>query len=112
MKKQYKKYKLSDDVTLQVMSYTPEMMMAKLWFTGKGFDGTHHHLNQEINTVISGKFEAINGNEKIILTAGESVHVHSDLPHNLECLTPTGEICACWTPARQDIIDKYTEEEN
>lgn len=111
MKKQYKKYKLNDDVTLQVISYTEEMMIARLWFTGKGFSGTHHHLNQEANTVISGKFEATNGDTKSILTAGESVHVYTDLPHNLECLTPTGEIITCWTPARKDIIENYTETE-
>lgn len=111
MKTQYKKYRLNDDVTLQVVSYTDEMMIARLWFTGKGFDGTHHHLSQEANTVISGKFEATNGSEKVILTAGESVHIHTDLPHNLECITPTGEIITCWTPARKDIIEKFTETE-
>ena len=45
MEKQYKKYKLNEFVTLQVLSYTDEMMVAKLWFSGKGFDSTHHHGN-------------------------------------------------------------------
>lgn len=109
MKKQYKQYKVNDEVTIQVISYTKEMMIAHLWFTGKGFTLAHHHLNQEANTVLSGKFEATNGDEKTILTAGETMHVYSDLPHNIACLTPTGEIITCWTPARQDIIEKYTE---
>ncbi|MDF2831461.1 cupin domain-containing protein [Chryseobacterium indoltheticum] len=111
MEKQYKKYKIHDGVTLQVISYTDEMMVAKLWFVGKDARGTHHHINQEIDTVLSGKFEAVNGDEKVILTTGESVHIYNDNPHSLECLTPTGEIIACWSPARKDIIEKYTEEE-
>ncbi|MGN6493294.1 MAG: cupin domain-containing protein [Agriterribacter sp.] len=111
MKTPFKKYKLNEDVTLQVISYTNELMIARLWFTGRGFNDPHHHINQEANTVLSGKFEATNGSEKTILTAGESVHVYTDLPHNLECLTPTGEIITCWTPARKDIIEKYTEVE-
>ncbi|GEN25110.1 cupin domain-containing protein [Halomonas cupida] len=111
MTKPFKKYKLNDDVTLQMVSYTEEMMVARLWFTGKGFEGTHHHFNQEANIVISGKFEATNGDQKVLLTAGDSVLVHSEDPHNLECLTPTGEILTCWTPARADIIEKYAERE-
>lgn len=64
MNKQYKKYKFNDDVTLQVISYTDEMMITRLWFTGKRFSGTHHHSNQEANTVLSGKFETTNGDQK------------------------------------------------
>lgn len=104
----YKKYKLNDDVTLQVVSYTQEMMVAKLWFSGKGFEGTHFHLNQEANIVVSGEFEATNGDEKATLVAGDSVLVRSNIPHNLACLSPSGEVLTCWTPAREDIIEQYT----
>lgn len=109
MKKQYKKYKLNDDVTLQVLSYTEEMMVAKLWFTGKGFDGTHHHSNQEVNIVTAGEFEAENGSEKIKVYPGQAVKIQSNYEHNMECLSPTGEMVTVWTPARKDIIEKYTE---
>lgn len=108
MKKKYKKYKLNEYVTLQVLSYTAEMMTAKLWFSGKGFDGTHHHSNQEVNIVTAGEFEATNGDEKVKVYPGQAVTITSDFEHNMECLTPTGEMLTCWTPARQDIIEKYT----
>lgn len=104
----YKKYQLNDEVTLQVVAYTREMMVAKLQFSGKGFEGTHFHLNQEANIVVSGEFEATHGEEKIILNAGDSVLVRSNIPHNLACLSPAGEVLTCWTPAREDIIEQYT----
>lgn len=111
MEKQYKKYKLNEFVTLQVLSYTDEMMVAKLWFSGKGFEGTHHHSNQEVNIVTGDEFEATNGPEKIKVYPGQAVKVPADFEHNMECLSPTGEMVTVWTPARQDIIEKYTEQE-
>ena len=108
MEKQYKKYKLNEFVTLQVLSYTDEMMVAKLWFSGKGFDGTHHHSNQEVNIVTAGEFEATNGSQKTQVHSGQAVTVPSNFEHNMECLSPTGEMITVWTPARQDIIEKYT----
>ncbi|QDH78555.1 cupin domain-containing protein [Echinicola soli] len=109
MSKPFKKYKLSDTVTLQVLSYTDEMMTAKLWFSGKGFDGTHHHSNQEVNVVVAGEFEATNGKEKHKVYPGQTVVVPSNNEHNMECLSPTGAMVSCWTPARKDIIENYTE---
>lgn len=108
----YKKYKLSDDVTLQVISYSEELLTARVWFSGDGFnDPDHHHLNQEVDTVISGRFAAFNGEEELILTAGVSIHVGPNQRHSLTCLTPTGEIVSCWSPAREDLIEKFTESE-
>lgn len=111
--KAYKKYKLTSDITLQLVSYTDELMVARVWFSGKGFDDPdHHHLNQEIDTVISGKFAASVDEKSTVLSAGESVHVRPGEKHSLQCLTPTGEIVACWSPARKDIIEKYAELED
>lgn len=109
MEKKYKKYALNDNVTIQVLSYTDQMMTAQIWFTGPGFEGTHHHSNQEVNVVISGEFEATDGDNKYNVFPGQVVPVLSDRKHNMECLTPTGSMITIWTPARKDIIDNYTE---
>jgi len=112
MQKKFKKYKLNDYVTIQVIAYTEQMMTAKFWFTGKGFDGTHHHLHQEVDVVTAGIFEAYNAGEKYKVYPGQAVIVSSDKEHNMECLTPIGEMISIWTSARQDIIEKYTELED
>lgn len=109
--KKFKKYKLNESVTMQVIDYTGEMMTAKIWFSGKGFDGTHHHLNQEVNIVVSGEFEATCGEEKFKVYPGQVVNVPSDKEHDMACLTPNGSMITVWTPARKDIIEKYTETE-
>lgn len=109
MEKRYKKYKLNDDVTIQVLSVSEQLMTAKFWFSGKGFDGTHHHFNPEINVVTAGEFEATRGSEKFRVHAGQMVAVAPDVEHNMECLSPTGEMISTWTPPRKDILDNYTE---
>jgi len=109
MTQQYKKYKLTDTLTIQVLAYTDQMLTAKFWFSGPGFPDTHHHRNEEVNVVIAGEFEATHGTEKFRVHAGDAVTVSPDFEHNMECLSPTGVMVSTWTPARKDIIEKYTE---
>lgn len=109
MKREFKKYQLNEHITMQVLSYTEQMMMAKFWFTGPGFPGTHNHSNEETDTVVAGRFEATNGVEVFPVEVGEGIQVAPSVEHNMKCLTPTGEMVTVWTPARQDLIDKFTE---
>lgn len=112
MPRNYKKYELgkNKDITLQVVSYSEQMLVARVWFSGEGFnDPDHHHLNEEVDTVISGQFLAINGEEETILNPGDSVHVRPNEKHLLRLLSPTGQICSCWMPPREDLIEKFTE---
>ena len=108
MESKFKKYKLNDDITMQVISYTEQMMTAKFWFTGKGFPSTHHHSNEESNVIVEGRFEATDGDRTFLVEAGDVVHVSPDVEHNLACLTPTGAFVSTWTPARKDFA-KYAE---
>lgn len=107
--KKYKKYKLNDTVTMQLLHYNDEMMTAQLWFSGPGFMGTHHHSNLEMNVVISGLFEATNGQEKYLVHPGETVFITDTYEHNMECLSPTGSMISVWTPARKEFIEQYSE---
>jgi len=109
MQSKYKKYKLTDDITMQVIAYTEDMMLAKYWFTGPGYLTTHHHPNEETDVIVAGEFEATNGTAKHRVKVGDAMQVAAGVEHNMQCLTPTGEMVATWTPARRDIIEKYTE---
>ncbi|HYP84793.1 cupin domain-containing protein [Variovorax sp.] len=109
MESKFKKYKINDDITLQVISYSDDATSARLWFTGPGFPSTHHHLHTETNVVVSGEFEATSGDRVYKAAAGETVRIESNVEHNMKCLTPTAEMISSWTPARQDLIEKYTE---
>ncbi|QEM83351.1 cupin domain-containing protein [Halomonas binhaiensis] len=112
MRKVYKKYKLSDDVTIQVLSCSDQQLTAKLWFSGKGFPSGHHHPNEEVNVFVSGEFNAINGSEVIQVGAGDAVTIPPGVEHNLECLSGEGVLISTWTPPRKDFMEKFMEVEN
>ena len=109
--KAYKKFKLNDDVTIQIISITDQMMSAKFWFTGKGFASTHHHPHEEINVVLNGEFMATNGSERYAARPGQVVCVAPNVEHDMACLTATGEMLSIWTPPRRDLIDKFAQTE-
>jgi mannose-6-phosphate isomerase-like protein (cupin superfamily) len=106
----YKKFKLNDDITMQIISVTDEMMSARFWFSGKGFPSTHQHVNEELNVVLNGEFVATNGSQTFPVHAGQAVAVASAVEHNMACQTPTGEMISTWTPARQDLL-QYAQTE-
>lgn len=112
MQKTYKKYPINESVTIQMISHTEEMMSARFWFSGKGFDGAHHHLSQEINIVVAGEFEATRGDEKYRVHQGQVVVIAPDVEHNMECLSAAGEMVSVWTPSRQDLIENFGELES
>ncbi|WP_432720596.1 cupin domain-containing protein [Jeongeupia wiesaeckerbachi] len=107
----YRKIQLNDSVTMQVIEFTEQMMSARFWFAGKGFDGTHQHSNEEVNVVLNGEFMATNGSEQYPAHPGQVVQVAPNTEHNMECLTPTGEMISVWTPVRQDLIKYALTEE-
>lgn len=103
----YQKYALSDEVEIQILSLSEQSMTAKLWFNGKGFPSSHHHQSEETNVFVAGEFEALKGDERVIVKTGDMVFVESDVEHNLTCLSGKGEVITTWTPPRQDFIDKF-----
>ena len=109
MESKFKKYKLNDNITMQVIAYTEQMMTAKFWFTGPGFPGTHHHSHEETDVIVSGAFEATHGSETFPVHPGQALQIAPNVEHNMKCLTPTGEMISSWTPARKDMIEKFTE---
>ncbi|MBL7711930.1 MAG: cupin domain-containing protein [Chitinophagaceae bacterium] len=110
MEQPFKQYKLNDSVTIQVLSYNEEMTTAQFWFNGKGFDNLdHHHPHHEVNIVLAGEFNATNGMEQQKVFPGQVVSIPAGAVHDMECLSPAGSMITVWTPARKDIIEKYTE---
>ena len=109
MESKYKKYKVNDDITIQVLSYSEDSTSARFWFTGPGFPTTHQHPHAETTLVIAGEFEATSGDQVHKAGVGDAVRVEPNIEHNMKCLSPTAEMVSCWTPARQDLIEKYTE---
>ncbi|WP_202304024.1 cupin domain-containing protein [Dryocola clanedunensis] len=101
---EYQKVKLNDAVTMQVISYSEQLMTAKFWFSGPGFAGTHHHDHEEVNIVVSGEFEATNGEQKYRVKAGETATISSGVEHDMKCVSGEAVMISVWTPARKDLL--------
>jgi quercetin dioxygenase-like cupin family protein len=63
----------------------------------------HHHANDQITTVESGKVRFFTDKEETILKAGDMVAVPPDVPHGNEALEDT-IIVEIFSPVRQDWI--------
>lgn len=101
------KFGPNKDITLQVVSQTGHMHVAKVWFSGKGFDEPDHRpLNEEVDIVVFGQFRATGGGKERVLNPGISVHVPPNDKHSIQLLSPTGKICSRWMPPREDLIEK------
>ncbi len=107
MNTEYKKFALTDQVSLQILGYSDVMLTAQLWFEGKGFADTHHHHNEEVNVVVAGEFMATMGDQQFPVGVGSAVRVPSNVEHNMECVSGTASMISTWSPPRQDFIDKF-----
>jgi quercetin dioxygenase-like cupin family protein len=65
---------------------------------------THHHRHEQWSHVIEGSFEFTLGEEVVVVNAGESVYIPSNLPHSGKALTPC-KIIDCFVPPREDWKD-------
>lgn len=93
----------SEGMTRKVLSYSKDLMVCELHFD-KGADGSpHKHAHQQISYVVSGVFEAMVGDEKRVLKAGDTVYDPSNMVHGVTCIEE-GILLDIFTPMREDFI--------
>ena len=74
---------------------------------------THHHLNEQITWIVSGRAEVFSNGERYIAEAGDILFFPPNVPHEFLFLEDTIDI-DFFSPARQDWIDgteNYLEQE-
>ncbi|HEY9166721.1 MAG TPA: cupin domain-containing protein [Candidatus Kryptonia bacterium] len=87
----------------KILSYDSQIMMVHVEFI-KGAVGTiHTHPHRQITFVESGKFEVRVGDQKRVLSKGDSFIVAPDVPHGVIALE-AGELVDVFTPARYDFL--------
>lgn len=88
--------------------HTPEMTIARLFLAKGAFVPTHVHVNAQTVQVKTGvlvlKYPGAQGDEEVILRAGDVLVIPPSLPHSAEALEDTHAVDT-FTPARQDWID-------
>jgi len=94
---------LTEGVTLTITSYSDNLMASRLIFQAKATAPLHHHPEDELHTVLSGRFECTIDGKVQVLETGDSVHVRPDQVHSLHALE-AGEILTVWGPVRNDLL--------
>jgi len=97
---------LTEGVTLTIDTYTDRMMVSHLRFDAGATAPLHHHPEDEVNVVISGRFECTVDGRKILLNPGDTVHVLADQVHGLHAIE-AGVVVSTWSPVRNDLLDIF-----
>ena len=91
-------------VSRRVM-HTPAMTIIQLSYKQGGIVPLHHHVHDQVTTVLSGSVQMQMGGQSIIVGAGESLAVPSNAPHLAEALEDA-TVVEVFVPARTDWIKK------
>ncbi len=93
-----------ENVTRQVLSDHPEMMVVAFRFAAKDAIGAlHNHVHVQSTYVKEGRFLFTLGDEQREVGPGDSFVIPSDMVHGCVCLEP-GTLVDCFTPRRDDFL--------
>lgn len=93
-----------DNVTRQVLSDHPNLMVVAFRFGAVGAEGAlHHHPHIQSTYVESGQFRFTLGEETRNVGPGDSFVVSANVTHGCVCLEP-GMLVDTFTPRRDDFL--------
>ncbi|MEP2891797.1 cupin domain-containing protein [Tateyamaria sp.] len=93
-----------ENVTRQVLSDHPDLMVVAFRFAAEGAVGAlHHHPHIQSTYVKSGRFRFTIGDEQREVGPGDSFVVSTEVTHGCVCLEP-GTLVDCFTPRRDDFL--------
>lgn len=94
----------AENVTRQVLSDHPELMVVAFRFGQEGAIGAlHSHPHVQSTYVESGRFQFTLGDEVREVGPGDSFVIPSGMKHGCVCLEP-GTLVDCFTPRREDFL--------
>lgn len=92
------------DVTRQVLSECPKMMVVAFRFAKAGAEGKlHNHPHVQSTYVESGRFRFSMDGEEFEVGPGDSFVIPSNVMHGCVCLEP-GALIDGFTPRRDDFL--------
>ncbi|MBI2688145.1 MAG: cupin domain-containing protein [Acidobacteria bacterium] len=83
--------------------HTGRMTIAFLHLTKGGVVPEHHHENEQVCMVISGKLKFIAGGKEQTINPGEVLEIPSNLPHSVEVLEDS-VVYDLFAPIRTDWL--------
>ncbi len=92
-----------EGVQRKILSYTDEVMCVENHFEKGAVGVLHHHPHTQITYIASGKFEFTIGEEKKVVSAGDSLLKKDGVEHGCVCLEE-GILVDIFAPMREDFI--------
>lgn len=92
-----------EGVERKILAYCNELMTVENHFQKGGIGKLHHHPHTQITYVVSGKFEFTIGDEKRIVSAGDTLLKQNGVEHGCVCLE-AGILLDIFTPMRDDFV--------
>lgn len=93
---------LNANVTRQAI-HTANMTIARLRLRKDAVVPEHHHVHEQVATVEQGALKFFIEGREVILRAGESLAIPSNVPHGVEALEDT-IVVDVFSPPRQDWL--------
>ena len=85
------------------MIHTETMTLARVILQRGAVVPRHEHENEQIATVLEGRLRFVVGDEERIVSAGESVPLAANVPHEVEALEDS-VVLDVFSPAREDWL--------
>ena len=97
---------LSDEIDRRLVT-GDQLMLAHVYLKKGALVPQHHHENEQVTYILEGALHFFLGedeSEEVVVSAGEVLHIPSNLPHKAIALEDTLDLDV-FTPPRQDWLD-------
>ncbi|CAH0528015.1 hypothetical protein CTH30272_01672 [Allocatenococcus thiocycli] len=94
---------LGAGISRKILAHSENMMSVEVHFEEGAIGAMHSHRHEQLTYVLSGEFEFTIGDEKKIVTAGDTMYKEPDIEHGCVCLKP-GVLLDTFTPMRKDFV--------
>ena len=98
-----KAVEMAPGVQRKVLAYDEDMMVVEFTFDAGVKLPLHTHPHKQASCVIQGKLEFTLGDEKFVLSSGDTLTIASDIPHGVEPLEPS-VVIDVFSPMRKEFV--------
>lgn len=95
---------LGPGIRRQILGYTSELMLVKVFFDAGAESPRHHHPHHQVSTVIQGRFKIEIDGEIKTLSEGDSFAIPENVMHQAICLEQ-GVLLDAFSPMREDFLE-------
>ena len=94
---------LGKGVKRKILAYDGKLMTVEFSFNKGSIGAMHNHPHEQVGYIAKGSFEVTCGDDKEIISKGDSYYVPSNVMHGVVALED-GIIVDVFTPIREDFL--------